>query len=216
MTDNYQLLDITNWSRKQHFEFYQDFAQPYFSIGCDLDATKLFHHCKTNHIGFFDAYLFLFMTAINQIEPFRYRLIDGQVRIYQQISISVAVMADDQTFRFCEVPYSGDFTTFQSNLKAAKQQAQTGPFFSEMFKANKSNQATIHMSVIPWISFTSFSHATRGGQSSGIPLVAIGKMRKKDFSMPISIDAHHCLVDGVHVGHLVEVLQGLFDEAEIL
>jgi chloramphenicol O-acetyltransferase type A len=225
MTTNYQRLDLTNWPRKQHFEFYKDFAQPYFSIGCDLDASKLYHHCKNpansqgdsqgddHKIAFFDAYLFLTMQAINQVEPFRYRLVDGQVRIYPHISISVAIMAEDNTFRFCEVPFASDFATFQSNLKAAKAEAISGPFFSEMFAANKNNQATVHMSVIPWISFTSFGHARHGGPSTGIPLIAMGKMREKDCSMPICVDAHHALVDGVDVGQFVGVLQGLFDEA---
>lgn len=214
MSDEYQLLDINNWPRKQHFAFYQAFERPYFSIGCDLDAEKLYKHCKSNQIAFFDAYLFFVMQAINQVQSFRYRLVDGQVHIYPHISISVAVLADDQTFRFCEVPFAADFATFQSNLKAAKAEAISGPFFSEMFAANKGNQATVFMSVIPWISFTSFSHASGGGQSTGIPLIAIGKMRKKDFTMPISIDVHHCLVDGVHVGQFVEVLQRGFDEVE--
>ncbi|MFT5164604.1 MAG: chloramphenicol O-acetyltransferase type A [Alteromonadaceae bacterium] len=214
MSDTYQRLDMTNWSRRQHYQFYQDFSQPYFSIGCDLNAAALYNHCKAQHISFFDAYLFMTMQAINTVEPLRYRLVDEQIRVYQSISISVAVMAADQTFRFCEVPYSADFTTFQRQLKQAKATAINGPFFSDTFFTHQSNQATVYMSVIPWISFTSFAHARHGGTSTGIPLLAIGKMRQTDNTLPITVDAHHALVDGVHVGQFIEVLQGLFDGVE--
>jgi chloramphenicol O-acetyltransferase type A len=214
VTEKYQVLDIEDWPRKQHFEFYKDFEQPYFNICCDLDAAKLFNYCRDNNIAFFDAYLFLTMKTLNQLTPFCYRMVDGQVRIYQEISISVTVMADDQTLRFCLVPFSADFFEFVQKFKTAKDKALSEPFIDHSFLANQNIKSTVYMSVIPWISFTSFSHASPSSESSGIPRIVFGKMRKTDYSMPLSVEVHHSLVDGLHVGQFVQTLQSFFDQGE--
>lgn len=221
MKETYTLLDMQSWPRKQHFEFYKTFDQPFFQIGCDLDAKALFSYCKTNSckdkpLPFFDAYLFLTMKTINQLEPFRCRVVDDEVRIYQKVMISVAVMAPDQTFRFCDIPYAANFQEFRENFKTAKDKAISEPFISEAFAANQANKGTVYMSVIPWVSFTSFNHASHSNDPNGIPRMVFGKMRKTDYSMPFAIDAHHAVVDGLHVGQFIEVLQGYFDKPELL
>ena len=216
MKETYTLLDMQSWPRKQHFEFYKTFAQPFFQIGCDLNAKALFNFCKEKNLSFFDAYLFLTMKTINQLEPFCCRVVDDQVRVYQNVMISVAVMAPDQTFRFCDIPYADDFAQFCANFKAAKDKAISEPFFSETFAANQANKGTVYMSVIPWVSFTSFNHASHSNDPTGIPRIVFGKMRKTDYSMPFAIDAHHAGVDGLHVGQFIEVLQGYFDKPDFL
>jgi chloramphenicol O-acetyltransferase type A len=213
--ETYTLLDMQSWPRKQHFEFYKTFAQPFFQIGCDLDAKVVYHYCKENSLPFFDAYLFLTMKTINQLEPFRRRVVDDEVRIYQKVMISVAVMAPDETFRFCDIPYAEDFRAFSANFKAAKDKAISEPFFNDSFAANQANKGTVYMSVIPWVSFTSFNHASHSNDPTGIPRMVFGKMRKSDYSMPFTLDAHHALVDGLHVGQFIEVLQGYFDKPEL-
>ncbi len=216
MKETYALLDMKSWPRSQHFEFYKAFAQPFFQIGCDLNAKALFSYCKTNNLPFFDAYLYLTMKTINQLEPFRYRVAGDEVRIYENVMISVAVMAADQTFRFCDIPYADNFVQFSANFKAAKDKAISELFFNDTFATNQANKGTVYMSVIPWVSFTSFNHASHSNDPSGIPRMVFGKMRKSDYTMPFTLDAHHAVVDGLHVGQFIEVLQGYFDEPGLL
>ena len=51
-SDSYHLLEQENWSRKEHFDFYQKFEQPYFNICCDLEAQNLFEFCNKKKISF--------------------------------------------------------------------------------------------------------------------------------------------------------------------
>lgn len=215
MKNEYKVLDLTQWPRQQHFEFFKGFSQPFMNICCDLDAKTLFQYCRAQQIGFFSAYMFLLMKSINRLEPFKYRLVAGEVRIYQEIAISVAIMAEDQSFRFCTVPYADDFSGFIDNLAVARETALSQPFFSTTFYANASLQSTIHASVTPWISFTGLTHAVDKPQDpTGIPLIVFGKMRRADHTLPLAVDAHHALMDVLHVGQLVEMLQGYFDRPE--
>jgi chloramphenicol O-acetyltransferase type A len=215
MTGKFQVLDLTKWSRKQQFEYFKDFSEPFVNVCCDLDARVLYQYCQEHQISFFCAYLYLSSKAVNQVESFCYRLVDSQVRIYQDITIGVAILAEDQTFRFCEIDYASNFPMFTDNLAKAKEKSLSQPFFSREFYANKSLQATVHMSVIPWLSFTGFTHATNNTQpSTGIPMIVFGKMRADNYSLPLSVDVHHALMDAFHIGQYVNTLQQLFDQPQ--
>lgn len=211
MPEKYSLLDLNTWPRKQHFEFYQTFSQPYFQIGMDLNASTLAHFCKEQQLSFFSAYLFLTQQAINKIAPFCQRIVDGEVRVYENVSVSMTVMADDQTIRFCRVPYADNFEVFDHQFKQAKAEAIAKPFLSNPDLVDGNNKATVYMSVIPWISFTGYSHAIHAHDTFGIPRLVFGKARDEDGKMPLTVDAHHALVDGLHVAQLVEQLQHDFD-----
>jgi len=61
--------------------------------------------------------------------------------------------------------------------------------------------------VIPWLSITAFS-LTRPSEDS-LPLLAYGKVLRDGSSakLPLSIDFHHALVDGLHVARFVEHIE---------
>lgn len=46
-------IDMENWSRKQHFDFFNNFDYPHFNITLDLNITKLYNYIKENEISFF-------------------------------------------------------------------------------------------------------------------------------------------------------------------
>jgi cytochrome d ubiquinol oxidase subunit II len=72
----------------------------------------------------------------------------------------------------------------------------------------------VYHSVIPWVSFTSISHARDSRRQSGIPKVTFGKYREAGgrVLMPVSVEVHHALMDGLHVGRFFERLEGYFKD----
>ena len=75
----------------------------------------------------------------------------------------------------------------------------------------------IHFSVLPWISFTSVSHARRLGTNDSVPKIMFGKHYEagERRRMPVSIEAHHSLVDGLHVGRFFARFQALLDDSPL-
>jgi chloramphenicol O-acetyltransferase type A len=71
-------------------------------------------------------------------------------------------------------------------------------------------QDLIRYSVLPWLDFTSLSHARDFSKRDSIPLITFGKITEASgrWTMPVSIHVHHGLVDGEQVGRFV----GLFEE----
>jgi len=215
---NYEKLDLNNWSRHEHFKFYQNAVQPWFNICCTVDVSKLYSNCKKNELSFFHAYLYLTQLAINHSEPFKYRLIDEEVRIYQNISISIAVLAEDEMMRFCELSYTTPFSEFSQHAKVCEQKAKAKPFTANNDTDNTIRQDVIHMSVLPWFNFTSFSNARITNTLNSIPKVIYGQCHKQgeQMLMPISVEVHHGMMDGLHVGRFVSTLQEMFDNTNLL
>jgi chloramphenicol O-acetyltransferase type A len=71
----------------------------------------------------------------------------------------------------------------------------------------------IRYSVLPWIDFTSLSHARAFSRPDSCPRITFGKMTEHDGkrSMPLSIHVNHALIDGRDLGQYLELLQELMN-----
>ncbi|MCB0664121.1 MAG: hypothetical protein KDC24_15355, partial [Saprospiraceae bacterium] len=84
----YTILNINSWKRKEHFEFFKAFDQPYFGMETKVDISKAYQICKANNWSLFLYYHFLSQKAVNQTEAFRYRLIQDEVRLYEHLHVN--------------------------------------------------------------------------------------------------------------------------------
>lgn len=59
------------------------------------------------------------------------------------------------------------------------------------------------------IRLADISHTNAGKKDNATPLFDWGKYYEKDgkIMMPVSVQAHHSFVDGIHIGKFVEELQ---------
>lgn len=204
-------LDITNWNRKAHFEFFSKFEEPFFGITINVDCTKAYETAKQKGISFFIFYLHKTLAAINAIENFRYRIIDGEVIVYDTINASPTIMRDDTTFGFSFVTYFEDLTVFNENAMLEIERVRnTSGLFTRDFSGEYN---LIHFSSIPWVNFTSVSHSRSFSFPDSCPKVSFGKMTEENGKkiMPMSVHVHHGLMDGYHVGLFVEEFQKQMD-----
>jgi chloramphenicol O-acetyltransferase type A len=67
----------------------------------------------------------------------------------------------------------------------------------------------LFMTALPWVSFTSFTHPMNLNPVDSIPRFAWGKFfhEGETIKIPLSVQAHHALADGVHIGRFYEELQ---------
>ena len=79
---------------------------------------------------------------------------------------------------------------------------------------NAIHNNVIHYSSIPWSKFTGLTHARNFKIVDSVPKIVFGKtfMREGKRIMPISINAHHGLVDGLHAAKHIDLFQKLMDE----
>ena len=72
----------------------------------------------------------------------------------------------------------------------------------------------IHYSSIPWVKFTGLTHARSFTFPDSVPKISFGKCANVDgrMVMPVSVNAHHGLVDGLHVGLFFQRFQELLNQ----
>lgn len=205
----YTLLDLERWPRREHFNFFRQFEEPFFGVTVQADCTKAYTRAKELNVSFFLYYLHKSLAAANQTEPFRYRILNDQVIVYQTVNASPTINRPDGTFAFAYVDYHESFDQFYNEAKkvidAVQQSKGLVPALSE--------ENIIHYSSVPWLNFTSLSHARSFSHKDSIPKISFGKMTEENGkrSMPVSIHVHHALMDGYHVGKFVELFQQLMD-----
>jgi chloramphenicol O-acetyltransferase type A len=205
-------LDTENWNRRQQFEFFKSYDNPFFNICAQLDVTPLLELIRaTKNISFFIAYHFLSMKAANEIEPFRYRLRGDRVLVHDRIHAGTTLLLADESFTFVYFDYTEDFQVFHTRAKATVESAKTGVTSLDQ-RAGQDD--LIYHSVLPWVTFTSISHARKGGGQESVPKIAFGKYREDGdrIRMPVAVEVHHALMDGLHVGRYFEKLESYFSD----
>jgi chloramphenicol O-acetyltransferase type A len=203
------LLDIDNWNRKEHFNFFKTFDQPYFGVTVKIDCTKAYLRSKTLGVPFFSYYLHKTLLAVNAIENLRYRIESGKVMVYDYIDASATIMREDKSFGFSHIRFDEDFGKFnQITLDEIARVKNTTGLFTMGPLDN-----IIHFSALPWVDFTGISQASLSTAGDSCPKFSIGKLVEREGRrhMAFNIQVHHALVDGYHVGLFFERLQALMN-----
>ncbi|WP_404339420.1 CatA-like O-acetyltransferase [Pseudoalteromonas mariniglutinosa] len=200
-------IELTTWPRQQHFRLFNNFTQPYFNICLTLDFGELYRFCKQQHISFFHAYIFLTLEACHDYVPMRHRIIDAEPWLLDTIRASVVELADDDTFRFSYFHRQENIDEFQKHAQHVSREIKQQPLFSDAFSATEGQPDLVHISVLPWLRFSGFTHAISDTNQCGIPKLVFGQFDPHTGTIPLAIDVHHALMDGLHVAKFVDVLQ---------
>jgi len=200
-----EYLDVKNWPRRDLFEFFREYSNPYFNVCTRIDVTALVALANESpDIGLSLAYHYLALRVANEIEPFRYRLRDHEVEIVDVINGGTTVLLPNESFAFAYFDYHENFREFAREAKQAIEELQAGGALKPTMRDN-----LIYFTTLPWISFTSFAHARNRGRGESVPRIAFGKFLKENgrVQLPISVEVHHALMDGLHVGRFLERLE---------
>ncbi|HKP68874.1 MAG TPA: CatA-like O-acetyltransferase [Pyrinomonadaceae bacterium] len=202
-------VDIDAWERKSTYEFFLNYEDPFFNITANLDVTRLHRFCKENNLAYSLAALFLSVQSANEIREFRLRMIDERVVEFDRVEATQTILNEDETFSFCYFPLTNDIFEFDRLGKAAREKYLA----LKTFDVETDRYDLIYYSSIPWVSFTSFKHASPRNNRQTIPRMVFGKMFDEGpvKKMPFSVEAHHALVDGIHVGKLFNLYQQKID-----
>jgi chloramphenicol O-acetyltransferase type A len=209
-----EYLDVANWSRRELFEFFIGYTNPYFNVSVQVDVTKLVSLVRDRPgLKLSLALHYFALRVANEIEPFRYRLKDGKVFIYDVLNGGTTVLLPNESFAYAYFDYHPRFDKFVSEAGRAVDiiRTESGPLKPTM------RDDLIYFTTLPWISFTSFAHARTKGRGESIPRIVFGKFieEQKRLLLPISVEVHHALMDGLHVGRLLTRLEEALAEPEL-
>lgn len=203
-------LDIDYWVRKEHYLFFKEFEEPFYGVCVNIDCTHAYRKAKEMGTSFFTYYLHKSLTAVNAIENFRYRIENDDVYLYDIIDATITVARPNGTFGFStNIAYVADYKTFEDLVAKETERVKNASVALVGCTEN-----VIHYSAVPYINFTSISHARKLSRQDSSPKISFGKLTQKDgtYTMPVSVHVHHALVDGLHVGQHIDEFQRLMNE----
>jgi chloramphenicol O-acetyltransferase type A len=206
------LLDLENWNRKEHFEHFSKMEEPFFGVTVEIDCTKAYQTAKNLKTSFFIFYLHKTLVAVNSVENFKYRIAENQIYINDRLDASATIGRKDDTFGVSLMEYNPDYSIFEKNAQAEIDRIQNT---TGLFTRSFDDDNLIHFSAIPWLNFTSISHARSYSYPDSCPKISFGKMMTSETgkkTMAMSVHVHHGLIDGLHVGKFAELFQELMNQ----
>ena len=197
------LIDLAGWKRREHFQLFRNSAQPFFSVTLDVDVTSLWRRSLDDpDMSFAVSALFLLLRATNASEPLRLRVRGESVWRHHSVGVGTTVLRSDETFGFARLDLTPAYEDFrkaaQATIESAKHPGALEP---------TDNDDVVYHSTLPWLRFTSFTNAL--SRMDSIPRIVFGKVSAEGaaYRMPMAVEVHHALVDGLDVARFVEDFQ---------
>jgi len=207
-----KIINIENWKRREHFNFYNRLAYPYLNITANVDMSVLLPWIKDNGFSVFATIAYITSRAANAIPELRLRIRGEQVVEHEIVRSSFTVLADDETFGFATIDYAKDFSIFHQRILDGIQATRANP----SIKDEPGRDDMIFLTTMTWVAFTQISHPLPLNPPDSFPRITWGKIFKQQdqLLMPLSLNANHALVDGLHIGQFFEISQRIMNEPE--
>ena len=200
------VIDQATWPRAGLYAHFRKFDRPHYATTVRLDVSGLMQ-AKGRGVSVYRGCLYAIGAGLHAVPELRMRFCDDVVVFHEAVLLSMTVPTEDGSFNFAYVPFAPDFTTFDEKARQLIAQA-TGADL----EPDQAGDAVAYMSCQPWLDYTSINNAMQGPDDC-IPRVSWGKIvpKGKGHEVAMTLEVHHALVDGAHVGAYFAAAQAALD-----
>lgn len=194
--------------RQKHFDFFRKMDQPHFNICIHADVTETIKLIKSEGLHFTANMVYLISRVANSIPCFRQRIREDVIVEHEFVHPSFTVQTQSSdVFSFCYVPYQPDYRLFVEEVGEAMDRMQETPSFED----DENRDDYLFLSALPWLRFTGLNHAMHYSPVDSVPRITWGKFYQQGdrYLIPLSIQAHHALVNGRDVGTYCSLFEDL-------
>jgi chloramphenicol O-acetyltransferase type A len=207
---NKREIPLDQYARADILRAFNDRLMPQFSTTCEVDVTGIKRHCASSGESFFIAMSYAVSRAVNAVPELRHRFIGGKLVEFERVDPGYTVAREGDLFSFCDSVYDADFGRYRDQAIANMEAVKVAPDLTVTEKHHM-----FFITSIPWFSFTAFTHPYDPIYGY-IPVITLGKFteRADGVFMPVAIQVHHGVVDGLHVGRFYSALGTLSAQAD--
>lgn len=203
----YKLIDLENLPRKAHLQYFMTMDRPHFNITAEVDVTDLLQFCKRRKVSFFLTFMHIVDLSAECIPQFRQRIhrLDGdnfEVREYVECPTSNTEPTGDELYCYSAIRHHMPYDEYIVTATRKQQEARERGTLEE----DPDIEAFFFPTCVPWIHYTDVVHPLTNKFDSN-PRFSWGKFEpdyRGRMMMPLTVVAHHALVDGIHVGKFYE------------
>jgi chloramphenicol O-acetyltransferase type A len=199
-------LDLSTWPGAEQFRFFRGFERPHFATTSRIDVSRLM--AQKDHLPIFRTCLWAIGAGLNSVPQLRLRFQGDQVVAYDKIDLSATIPVANGDFRFAYFLWQRDREAFDAH--AAEEIAATRSDRPHDTKSNRPDLA--FLSCLPWLDYTALDNAMPHADDC-FPRVNWGKIvaSATGHDMAMTLQVHHALVLGAHVGQFFGATQAAFD-----
>lgn len=206
-------IPLESWPRRAALDHFRRFSQPAFSVTVRVDVTGLADRAVRHGATPWLAYHHAAIEAANSVDAMRQILTPaGGVQEFDVIHGSTTVLRGDGSFGIVSLGREPELARFAAAAqpRVARVRAASGGLFEGDVPVGPV-ASLIHMTTLPWLAFTAFTHARDAGDDRA--KFAFGRFTDEGGRrwLPVAVDVHHALVDGQHIGQFFERLQRHLD-----
>ncbi|MDO4562422.1 MAG: CatA-like O-acetyltransferase [Clostridia bacterium] len=206
-------VPIEKWERREEYEHFIAFPNPFFDVTVRLNVTNLLRRTKAKEIPFYGALIYATMKTVNSMDEFLCRVHGGDIVYYDEARpFFVDMDKETHKIKFVTYPMCDDMAEFAKGASAAGK-ASHGLYGST---GDSCCECKVFISCSPQIAFTAFTAACHGNAEDFTPNITWGKYYEADdgeMLIPCAAKLNHCAQDAHHASMFFTLLQKIIDEA---
>ncbi len=206
-----RMIDMSSYARKAHFDYFRSLQYPYVGVTVEQDVTAALRFSKETGRSFYLTFLHAAALAADAVPELRQRIRDGRIVEYSECPTSHTERTQDGGYCYCTLRHHMSLSGyFEAADEARRSCAANG------IKEDEDSESMYFVSTLPWLHYTSLIQPVSCNDESN-PRITWGKYSITASGravMPVSILAHHALVDGSHIAQFYGRLEreiGKFD-----
>ena len=196
-------IDVNTWDRYELFKHFDERINPFVILSTPIDVTNIYNYCKSTKNSIYATFGYVINKAVNQVEGFKYRKVDGKIIKYDVINTNYTENVNDDIIGFFSVKYDGEYRHYIEEFNNERQ---------KLFDNNGStkdilNVDEIWVSCAPWFQMTSLIPPY--DKSNTIPQFIWDKFNKDNNKVTtnLMIMVHHGFADGFQIGQVIKLIQ---------
>lgn len=202
---DFKRIDMEHFPRRRHFAYFSSLQYPYVGVTNHVDVTDLISFCKERHYSFYLVFLHLVALAADDISEFRQRIHDKGIVEYSRCPTSHIELLEDGTYCYCTLRHHMPLKEYIPYAERCRRLCREKGGIDE----DEDSESMYFISTLPWIHYTALIQPVAGGDESN-PRITWGKFQP-DYSgraqLPVTVLAHHGLVDGIHIARFYQNLE---------
>jgi len=207
-----QQVNIATWRRADQFRFFRRFERPHYAITVRMDVSRLMAQRKEKELAPFRHAIWAIGAGLHAVPELCMRFRGETVTRYKRLLLSPTIPLENGDFRYTYMAWNPARDRFDVHAAEKIEEVRSG---TPLNANDGSIEDVAYLSCLPWLDYTSLDNALPDAQDC-IPRISWGKIVPKadGHDMAMTIQVHHALVDGAHVGRFFEATQDALHETD--
>lgn len=203
-------LDLDTFPRRQHLAYFSSLAYPYVGVTNNVDVTELVQFCRQQQHSFYLLFMHAAALAADGVPELRQRIRSGEVVEYSECPTSHTELLDNGTYAYCTLHHHMSLEAYLAQAESARAQCRLNGSIEE----DAYSESMYFISTLPWLHYTALIQPVAGGGDCN-PRITWGRFQPDAVGrqqLPVTLLAHHGLVDGIHIARFYENLEKKLQE----